>query len=138
MKSPAERLILIVDSRCAKFFHTNNFKMKGEIHLINIEDCHIHHKTFHSHGHQAHHTDGTHDVKSISRSEFTKYVMHKILDEYHNQKFIELVLIAGPKIIGDLRHSIPKELIHLSIREIQKDLSHFSKNEIEQYLHQIC
>jgi protein required for attachment to host cells len=137
MKAPRERLVLIVDSKCAKFFHTKNFKMKGEIHLSNIEDFGIAHKAHSVHTGGAHTLDHS-DAKALDRQDFCKKIMHSVQDEYHQHKFEELIIIAGPKILGDLRANMPKELKHLDIQEIHKDLTHFSKEKIEEYLKELC
>jgi protein required for attachment to host cells len=144
MKSPRERLILIIDAKCAKFFHTKNFKMKGEIHLSTVEDSDIA-KKIHSlhvgganHGKQSHDIDAKGNARELNRKDFCKQVIHKVQDEFHSHKFEELVIIAGPKILGDIRAMMPKELKHLNIKEIHKDLTHFSKDKIEEYLKEIC
>ncbi|MBP9791604.1 MAG: host attachment protein [Rickettsiales bacterium] len=136
MKSPRERLVLIVDAKCAKFFHTKNFKMKGEIHLSTIDDFDISHKV-HSSSVVSPILDTGH-AKELDRKDFCKKVMHAVQDEYHQHKFDELIIVAGPKILGDLRTNTPKELKHLDIQEIHKDLTHFSKEKIEEYLREIC
>lgn len=145
MKSPRERLVLIVDSKCAKFFHTKNFKMKGEVHLSKIADFNISHKTqsihtggAHKAGTQSHVLDPKGNAKELDRKDFCKKVMHEVVDEFHQNKFEELVIIAGPKILGEIRSATPKELKQLDIKEIHKDLTHFSKEKIEQYLKEIC
>lgn len=137
MKSPRERLVLIVDAKCAKFFHTKNFKMKGEVHLSKIDDFDISHKV-HSVSAAGSPILDTGHAKELDRKDFCKKVMRVVQDEYHEHKFEELIIIAGPKILGDLRANMPKELKHLHIQEIHKDLTHFSKEKIEEYLKEIC
>ena len=142
MKSPRERLVLIVDAKCATFFHTKSFKMKGEIHLSKIADFEISHKPPHSINgatvKQDHMVDQKGHAKELERKDFCKKVLHAVQDELHHNIFEELIIIAGPKILGDLRAMMPKELKHLQIQEIHKDLTHFSKEKIEEYLKGIC
>ena len=89
-------------------------------------------------GKQAHVLDSKHNAKELDRKAFCKQVINQVRDELHHNAFEELVIIAGPKVLGDIRTMLPKEIKHLDIQEIHKDLTHFSKEKIEQYLKSIC
>jgi len=58
-----------------------------------------------------------------------------ILDaERKKNAFEQLVVVAPPQFLGDLRASMPDHLKHLIVREINKDLSALSALDLEAQL----
>lgn len=51
-----------------------------------------------------------------------------------DKRFDELVLIAPPRALGDMRSFLNAKLFGSKITEIDKDLTHLTKIEIEEYL----
>lgn len=70
---------------------------------------------------------------------FEHQLAHVIIKGLHDHKFTTLYLVCPPKMTGLIRHELSAslselELLHLEIIEVHKDLSHFSKEKIEEHI----
>jgi protein required for attachment to host cells len=50
-----------------------------------------------------------------------------------DHRYQQLVLVAAPKVLGQLRKELGKEVEKLVVEELDKDLSWFNAREIERY-----
>jgi protein required for attachment to host cells len=64
---------------------------------------------------------------------FAKRVAGYLDKARNDQRYERLVLVAAPKILGQLRKELGKEVEKLIVDELDKDLAWFNAREIEQY-----
>jgi protein required for attachment to host cells len=64
---------------------------------------------------------------------FAKRVADYLDKARSDQRYERLVLVAAPKMLGQLRHELDKEVKKLVLDEVPKDLSWFNAREIERY-----
>lgn len=50
-------------------------------------------------------------------------------------KYSEIILVANGDILGSIRNDLDKEVQNLIKKTINKDLAHYSKQDLEEYLH---
>jgi protein required for attachment to host cells len=73
---------------------------------------------------QRHGVDGERSTERHELENFARAVAHRIEDDRVIHAFDRLVLIAGPRMLGLLRQSLPDSCRHSLAAEIPKDLSH--------------
>ena len=64
---------------------------------------------------------------------FAKRVAEYLDRARSDQRYERLVLVAAPKVLGQLRKELGKEVEKLVVDELDKDLSWFNAREIERY-----
>jgi protein required for attachment to host cells len=64
---------------------------------------------------------------------FAKRVADYLESARNDQRYEQLVLVAAPKMLGQLRQELDKEVKKLVLDEVPKDLSWFNAQEIERY-----
>jgi protein required for attachment to host cells len=64
---------------------------------------------------------------------FAKRVAGYLDKARNDQRYERLVLVAAPKILGQLRKELGKEVEKLVVDELDKDLAWLNAREIEQY-----
>jgi protein required for attachment to host cells len=64
---------------------------------------------------------------------FAKRVAGYLDKARNDQRYERLVLVAAPKVLGQLRKELGKEVEKLVVDELDKDLSWFNAREIERY-----
>ena len=64
---------------------------------------------------------------------FAKRVAGYLESARNDQRYERLVLVAAPKMLGQLRQELDKEVRKLVLDEVPKDLSWFNARELEQY-----
>lgn len=64
---------------------------------------------------------------------FAKRVAGYLDKARNDQRYERLVLVAAPKILGQLRKELGKEVEKLVVDQLDKDLAWFNAREIEQY-----
>ena len=87
----------------------------------------------HGSGSQQAHHHGVNGERSTEQHEltlFAKEVAQKIDGDRLKQEFDRLVIIAGPKMLGLLRQSLPTPSHSLLAAEVSKDLTHQSQAAI--------
>lgn len=63
-----------------------------------------------------------------------KEIVHRLESGRNRQAFDELVLVAPPQLLGDLRKCLSEPLKKLVVAEIDKDLTHLPIPEIDSHL----
>jgi protein required for attachment to host cells len=64
---------------------------------------------------------------------FAKRVAGYLGKARNDQRYERLILVAAPKILGQLRKELGKEVEKLVVDQLDKDLAWFNAREIEQY-----
>jgi protein required for attachment to host cells len=64
---------------------------------------------------------------------FAKRVADYLEKARNDHRYDQLVLVAAPKLLGQLRKELDKEVEKLVAEELPKDLSWFNARELEQY-----
>jgi protein required for attachment to host cells len=74
---------------------------------------------------------GQTDWHELEKERFAEAIADRINKAAQSEAFIQLVIVAPPKILGDLRHEFTKETKTKIVAEIPKDLIHHTIAEIE-------
>lgn len=74
--------------------------------------------------------EGT-DWRDLARDRFAKELAEILYSHAHRGDFDRLVIVAAPKILGELRDELHPEVESKIIAEIDKDLTHHSRDRIE-------
>ncbi|NRA73995.1 MAG: host attachment protein [Rickettsiales bacterium] len=137
MKNSKKKLLLVADLKIAKFYLAENFKIKNLIKEINSEELEIHHdrqarKTgrFHkSSGSGPRFFDPPSTAKEIDRKDFCKVIIQEILHLVSETHYDQVILICGPKMLGDIRSTKFKDM---DVMEFGKELTHCDMKTIEE------
>src|SRR5882724_6252704 len=74
------------------------------------------------------------DWHHLAKERFTSEVAEALYRHGHANRFEELVIIAPPKILGNLRKVLHAEVVDLIAAEIPKDLTTHPLSEIEKLI----
>lgn len=77
---------------------------------------------------------GQTDWHELEKERFADAIAERINKAAQSAAFPELVIVAPPKILGDLRREFTKETESKIVAEIPKDLTHHTIAEIESLL----
>jgi protein required for attachment to host cells len=136
IKKHKRRLLLVADSRLAKFYSAEDFEIKGLVKEVSSDDSNIHHhrqeKTdgrFGKSGSNPRFFDPHSEAKDLDRKDFCKIVTQEVLkffDDSRKDRYDQLILVCGPKMLGDLRDDFSHHahLTHIDIQECVKELIH--------------
>lgn len=135
-----KKLILVTDSKVAKLYNASGFKIKDLIATYNADELGIHHKKqsiktgFHkgNSSHSSHSFSPHSEPKSLDRKQFCKEIVLLLQQIVEKDLFSELIIIAEPKSLGEIRNNLNGKLKDIKNREIAKDLVHSKNSEIEQ------
>ena len=74
------------------------------------------------------------DPQRHQQKTFAKEIA-KMLDEQHSKKaFDQLIIVAAPRMLGDLRDALTQQIRQLVIGEVDKDLTKLSVNDLTKHL----
>ncbi|MFN0264739.1 VLRF1 family aeRF1-type release factor [Tepidamorphus sp. 3E244] len=71
------------------------------------------------------------DWHQLAEERFAKDLAETLYKQAHKHKFNEIVLVAAPAVLGDLRKELHKEVADKVIAEVDKDLTNHPVDEIE-------
>jgi|GEM_PF-2327364 len=139
------KIIVVVDAKHAKLYESVGFHIKKLLKVIEAEDLGIHHHTqdlktgFSAGGRSStpHFLDPSSDHKDLDREEFSRVIIKEIEKLHRETKIHELIIVTTAKMLGDIRAHFPKSLKNVPaledvpVREIIKDLTHSTKEDIE-------
>lgn len=133
-------LLVVADAREAVFYSCK--PNSGRPHLNRIGNLHAEKITFQSEpgrsfesGSPTRHAIAPHtDPKEDNRHTFARAVSKRLQEEFGRSKFENLVLIAAPKVLGDLRAALSESLKQALIAEAGKELTGASETELADYL----
>lgn len=74
------------------------------------------------------------DWHKIEKERFAKEVAERLYKQAHKGNFSEIILVAAPHVLGDLRKQLHKEVEDKVIAEIPKDLTKHPVHEIEKLI----
>ena len=77
---------------------------------------------------------GQTDWHELEKERFATTIADRINKAAQSETFKQLIIVAPPKILGDLRHEFTKETKTKITAEIPKDLTHHTIAEIETLL----
>jgi protein required for attachment to host cells len=77
---------------------------------------------------------GQTDWHELEKERFAAAIAERINKAAQSQAFTQLVIVAPPRILGDLRGEFTKETETKIVAEIPKDLTHHTIAEIERLL----
>jgi len=135
--------VMVADASRARFF-----KMNDERHLVAAYTQEIvgpglqskdmgsdrPGRVFDSQGGGRHAAEPPTDPKRHAKFELAYEVGHILDAERKNQAYEQLVLVAPPQFLGDLRATLPDHVKHLVVAEVNKDLSRLSPMDLEAQL----
>ncbi len=74
-------------------------------------------------------------AREVERRKFVHQLCHHVDLSYEQQKFKDLILVAPPQFLGELRNTLPKKFHTLVSKEITKDFPQWmTEAEITQHL----
>jgi protein required for attachment to host cells len=76
------------------------------------------------------------DLHEAVKEDFIRTVAHTLAAELKDQKFDELVLVAPPGVIEELKESLSKPTAKVVIKELHKDLTKVPDHELTGHLAQ--
>jgi protein required for attachment to host cells len=130
------KLIVVADSKHAVFYNALGIKLQGKKKTMDAKDFGIHHNTqarregfYHIGSNPSHYFDPRSDTKKLDRAEFAKKIVDEITES--EGQYDQLILIADPKTLGEIRSSMPDKLTKRVYKEIPKDLVGSSEADIE-------
>lgn len=74
------------------------------------------------------------DPRRHLETEFIRSVASALEEAAQAKKYDRLVLVAAPRALGDLRSTLAPHAKALVTKELDKDLVHFSEQELEKHL----
>jgi protein required for attachment to host cells len=76
------------------------------------------------------------DLHEAAKENFIRTVSDTLASELKDQKFDELVLVAPPGVIAELKHSLSKPTAKVVVRELHKDLTRVPDHALTGHLAQ--
>ena len=85
------------------------------------------------------HTEADARTKSVEtqRNRLAHHAIAALEAQWAKGGFDRIVLVAGPKMLGDLRHSLPKSLVGHVAGELHKDLVKTPMHELPAHLAEV-
>jgi protein required for attachment to host cells len=78
------------------------------------------------------------DVKEEIREHFARTIAQELYRAREAKAFDRLVLIAAPKMLGEIKKHLDKKIAKLIMAEMPKDLAHYDSEEVTEYLNNIA
>lgn len=71
------------------------------------------------------------DWHQLEKDRFAKELSDRLYKHAHKNAFSDLVIVAPPKVLGELRKDLHKEVLDRIVAEVDKDLTNHPVYEIE-------
>ncbi len=81
-----------------------------------------------------HALESKHHPEDLHRQQFLREVVDAIAAKYNAGEFDRLIVVASPKVMGELRAFIPDEIQQTITAEVAKDLTHLENDELIKHL----
>lgn len=91
-------------------------------------------RTFDSGGQGRHAMEPSSNPKDVEKHHFVEGLGKVLTDGLNKGSFDRLVLVAPPKVLGDLRATLSKNVQAKVTGELNKDLTHISLNDLPEHL----
>ncbi|MWD29241.1 Host attachment protein [Aquicoccus sp. SCR17] len=75
------------------------------------------------------------DWHELAKERFAADLADKLYHQAHDGKFDRLIVAAAPKVLGELRKELHKEVTSRIVGELDKDLTNHQLDQIEKVLH---
>jgi protein required for attachment to host cells len=135
------KLIVVLNSFKAKILEANGIKVTKTIQEFDYkEDINHEHINYprhqgftHRQSSQSHFFDPRHTAQEIEREEFARHISKQLHNIFaaNPKHYNEVILVAEPKALGELNHSLDHNLKSLVTKKISKDLVHHQISDIE-------
>lgn len=123
------KLIVVADAKQAEFYKAVGLKITHKENTLHLEDVVATHKRqdlkqgFNKKGSSPSHFFDPHtEADEIERKEFGRKLTNELNILCNKEKYDELILIATPKILGEIRANLDKQLKNILTKEIAKEL----------------
>lgn len=70
------------------------------------------------------------DAEKLSKAEFARHVASLLAEEARKGSYDELIVVAAPEFLGDLRDELSDEVRRKISGEVDKDLTHMPAKEL--------
>lgn len=74
------------------------------------------------------------DWHELEKERFAHHLVERLQKLVHNRPHTKLILVATPKLMGEMRPALTKEVAACVIGEVAKDLTHHPVSEMEKIL----
>ena len=134
------KLILVADASVAHFYTYQADKIKERLQTMAFDSTsQTHHDEIKKDdGLKAdtsdHKSDLKKETKENDRKDFSSTVADHLKKLCQDHNYTNIIIIAEPKFLGDLRKNLDKNIAGLVDKEIAKDLIHADIKEIETHL----
>ncbi|WP_299437039.1 host attachment protein [uncultured Rhodospira sp.] len=91
-------------------------------------------RTFDSGGEGRHAHEAPTDPQRLEKYRFARTVAEALGDGQRREQFARLIVVAPPKMLGDLRHELTDAVQQRVVAEYDKDLSKLPPEDIERHL----
>lgn len=91
-------------------------------------------RSFDRGGQGRHATEQRTDPRRIDKEAFARTVADMVADGCEKKAFDRLVLVAAPKVLGDLRALLPKQARNMVSGEVAKDLTNTPVHDLPDHL----
>ena len=71
------------------------------------------------------------DWHELAKENFARQIADILYRQAHKQRFSQIILVAAPAVLGEVRKELHKEVAERVIAEIDKDLTNHPVHEIE-------
>lgn len=143
-KKTMKKWIVIANATDARIYQQNNDATTLQLtQHFHSEKAHLHAKdvvtdragrVFESAVIGRHALEPTTELHREAKIEFAHEIMAFINHAIANHEFETLILVASPKLLGELRKQIHKPPTQATILEIAKDLSHVKEDKLPEVL----
>ena len=91
-------------------------------------------RSFESQGGARHAIEYASDPQRVAERRFLGDIIARLRELEHDSAFDRLVLVASPKVLGDMRRLLPRSLGAKIYVDVNKDLTHLSDHDLVQHL----
>jgi len=77
------------------------------------------------------------DPKDLAESEFAEILCDYLQTRFEEDAFERLVIVAGPHMLGKLRHAMPQGLAKAVVAEVDKDLTRIPIKDLPHHLQDV-
>ena len=74
------------------------------------------------------------DPKRAAKDDFVKLVADKLASEHGRSAFDQLVLVAPPRVLTELKQKLAKPVADLVVKDLQKDLTKVPDHDLTEHL----
>ncbi len=137
-----KRWIVIVDGGCARFIERDE---QGRFRTVSsLEAVSLHMRSrdigrdrpgrvYESADSSRHGTEPRHDLHGSEKGKFVALVIDEIENALQEGAFDEFVLVAPPKVLGEVRQALPATLAKVLTDTLSKDLTKIPDHELPAY-----